>query len=435
MTVRRLVPTSARPRSASPPLPCPPPRPSCPDWVARTVSVQGRVETRRAGEPAVAARYGSRPRTAPATPSGSGRSAARPSPCATARVLRLDQNTTITFTPPAERATYVDRPPDRRRPLLQPDPARAPHHDAVRQRVGRGNRVPGRGGRRPRRASPCGRAGSSRRTRRVPSTSTAGQSAAARAGQPPDAPADRRETHRRRRLGALLSPRPRPSPGRLPRPAGRDVAAAGPPLHRGSRPRRPRGRAGQRRGHSGLRQRPAGVRAPGRAAPRRGTSGRGAARHRPGARLAPQPGDALALRSVVAVAKNDRAARARAGRAGRPGRPGIGRRPPRALLRPAGGLRPPRGARERPARRCSSSRDNALAHARLAELWLSLGDLDRAREAATEAARLDPGERARPDGARLHRPDPDPAARGRRGLRARDRSSIRRRPCRGSGSA
>ena len=42
---------------------------------------------------------------------------------------------------------YLGRRPDRRRPLLHPDPATAPHHDAVRQRVGRRNRVPRRGGR------------------------------------------------------------------------------------------------------------------------------------------------------------------------------------------------------------------------------------------------------------------------------------------------
>jgi tetratricopeptide (TPR) repeat protein len=82
--------------------------PDCPDWVARTVSVQGRVETRRAGQPqwtpvtleathcpGDAVRLGPRSRAALVLRDGA--------------VLRLDQNTTITFTPPAERAaTWIE---------------------------------------------------------------------------------------------------------------------------------------------------------------------------------------------------------------------------------------------------------------------------------------------------------------------------------------
>lgn len=82
--------------------------PDCPDWVARTVSIQGRVETRRAGQPqwlpvkldvthcpGDAVRLGRLSRAALVLRDGA--------------VLRLDQNTTITFTPPAERAaTWVE---------------------------------------------------------------------------------------------------------------------------------------------------------------------------------------------------------------------------------------------------------------------------------------------------------------------------------------
>ena len=160
---------------------------------------------------------------------------------------------------------YVARPPDRRRPLLHPDAAAPPHHDAVRQRVRRRNRVPGRGGADRGAHLRVGGAGPRRERAGLPlARGRAVGGGARRSGADP--PADRREADRRRGLGSLLSPGPRPAPGRLPRPARRDVAAAGPPLHRGSRPGRPRRRPGQRRGHSGHRQRSSGVRAPGRAA-------------------------------------------------------------------------------------------------------------------------------------------------------------------------
>src|SRR5438093_12689869 len=84
--------------------------PDCPDWVARTVSVQGRVEGRRAGQPqwvpvkleathcpGDAVRLGPLSRAALVLRDGA--------------VVRLDQNTTITFTPPVERAaTWVEVP-------------------------------------------------------------------------------------------------------------------------------------------------------------------------------------------------------------------------------------------------------------------------------------------------------------------------------------
>jgi tetratricopeptide (TPR) repeat protein len=80
----------------------------CQDWVARTVSVQGRVETRRAGESqwlpvqigaahclGDAVRLGTLSRAAIVLREGG--------------VVRLDQNTTITFTPPPGRAgTWLD---------------------------------------------------------------------------------------------------------------------------------------------------------------------------------------------------------------------------------------------------------------------------------------------------------------------------------------
>ncbi|HSD29706.1 MAG TPA: FecR domain-containing protein, partial [Vicinamibacteria bacterium] len=82
--------------------------PDCPDWIARTVSAQGRVEMRRAGQsqwlpvklerahcPGDAVRLGPLSRAAIVLRDGA--------------VLRLDQNTTITFTPQAERAaTWVE---------------------------------------------------------------------------------------------------------------------------------------------------------------------------------------------------------------------------------------------------------------------------------------------------------------------------------------
>ena len=108
MTGRRLIPglcltvltiaATASPVAAA----------DCQDWVARTVSIQGRVEARRAGEPqwlpvqtgathclGDAVRLGRLSRAAIVLRDGG--------------VVRLDQNTTITFTPPPERVgTWVD---------------------------------------------------------------------------------------------------------------------------------------------------------------------------------------------------------------------------------------------------------------------------------------------------------------------------------------
>jgi tetratricopeptide (TPR) repeat protein len=88
--------------------PLPAQTPDCPDWVAQTVSVQGRVETRRAGQvqwlpvkleathcPGDAVRLGPLSRAALVLRDGA--------------VVRLDQNTTITFTPPVEgAATWIE---------------------------------------------------------------------------------------------------------------------------------------------------------------------------------------------------------------------------------------------------------------------------------------------------------------------------------------
>lgn len=108
MTGRRLAPGLGVVALVLAALPLPAQIPDCPDWVARTVSVQGRVETRRAGQapwlpvrleamhcPGDAVRLGPLSRAALVLRDGA--------------VLRLDQNTTITFTPPAERAaTWIE---------------------------------------------------------------------------------------------------------------------------------------------------------------------------------------------------------------------------------------------------------------------------------------------------------------------------------------
>ncbi len=105
---------------------------------------------------------------------------------------------------------------------------------------------------------------------------------------------------------------------------------------------------------------------------------------------APQLGDALALRSVVAVAKNDRAAaRALADQA-------IQSDPGSAAAHLALSYAQQAafdldGALASVQQAAQLQPGNALAQARLAELWLSLGHIGRARDAATEAARLDPG--------------------------------------------
>ena len=108
MTVRRLIPSLGATALALAASALPAAAADCPDWVARTVSIQGRVEARRAGEPqwlpvqtgaahcpGDAVRLGRLSRAAIALREGG--------------VVRLDQNTTITFTPPPDRGgTWVD---------------------------------------------------------------------------------------------------------------------------------------------------------------------------------------------------------------------------------------------------------------------------------------------------------------------------------------
>ena len=263
-------------------------------------------------------------------------------------VVRLDQNTTITFTPPPDRAgTWLDvltgaahfftRTPRRLRittPFVNGSVEGTEFLVEVEADRGAHLRVGGAGPRGERPGLPLARG-------------RAVGGGARRAG--PDAPADRREARRRRGLGSLLSPGPRPSPRRLPRPPRRAWRAAGPPLHRGSAAGRPRRRPGQRRGRPRPRASDPGcLRAPGRPAPRRGTSGRGrfptSTGRWPSLR---RRATRSRLRSVVALARNDRALARSARRAGRPGATRHRPPPAGALLRPAGGLRPQRRDRER----------------------------------------------------------------------------------------
>jgi tetratricopeptide (TPR) repeat protein len=80
----------------------------CQDWVARTVSLQGRVEARRAGEPQwVPVQLGAT--HCPGDAVRLGRLSRAAIVLRDGAVLRLDQNTTITFTPPPARAgTWID---------------------------------------------------------------------------------------------------------------------------------------------------------------------------------------------------------------------------------------------------------------------------------------------------------------------------------------
>ena len=181
-------------------------------------------------------------------------------------------------------------------------------------------------------------------------------------------------------------------PADFPDRPGETLAAAGPALHRGSRPGRPRRRPGQRRGRPGHRQRSAGVRAPGRAAPRRGTSRRGRSRHRPGAGPRRR--------------RTRRRARAPVHRGRGPERPGASRAPwPSRRPRPIPGRPPPGWRSPTPSRQPSTSTARSRASSRRCSsgratrwpmrAWPSSGcrsgDLDRARVAAAEGARLDPG--------------------------------------------
>ncbi len=351
-------------------------------------------------------------------------------------VVRLDQNTTITFTPPPDRGgTWVDvltgaahfftRTPRRLRittPFVNGSVEGTEflvevEADEARISVWEGRVLA--------------------ENAQGSLSLAAGQSAAARAGQAPDAPADRREARRRRGLGSPLPPVLDLRPGRLPRPARRDVAAAGPPLHRGSRPG---DLAAALDSVAAIPEPPSAILGCSRTGPACSSpSDESTRRFPPSTRRWPsrrRSGDALALRSVVALARNDRALARSPGRAGGPGRPGIGRRQAGALLRPAGGLRPRR-------RVASVQQAVQLRPGQCPGPCAPGGAL--AARSATSTARAWPPPRRRPrprsrptrestERARLHRPDRDPAPRGCRGVRAREAARSRRRPCPGSGS-
>ena len=202
----------------------------CQDWVARTVSVQGRVETRRAGESqwfpvqigaahclGDAVRLGTLSRAAIVLREGG--------------VVRLDQNTTITFTPPPERAgTWLDvltgtahfftRAPRRLRittPFVNGSVEGTEFLIEVEVAEARISVWEGRVLAENAQGSRGARGGAIR-------------SGARRAGA--DAPANHRQACRRRGLGSLLPTGPRPSPRRLPRPRRRKLAAGSPALDR-----------------------------------------------------------------------------------------------------------------------------------------------------------------------------------------------------------
>jgi tetratricopeptide (TPR) repeat protein len=105
--------------------------------------------------------------------------------------------------------------------------------------------------------------------------------------------------------------------------------------------------------------------------------------------LAPQLGDALALRSIVAVAQNNPTLARSLADTATTSDPGSAAAQ-LALSYAQQAALDLSGALASAQRAVQLQPGNALAHARLAELWMSLGNLDRAREAATEGARLDP---------------------------------------------
>ena len=93
------------------------------------------------------------------------------------------------------------------------------------------------------------------------------------------------------------------------------------------------------------------------------------------------------------------------------------------------------GARETLLQATEQQPNDALAWARLAELWMMFGYLDRARTAAERAVELAPGGRAHPDRARLRQSGRVPHRAGQGGLRAGDRARSRRPAGRASASA
>ena len=360
----------------------------CQDWVARTVSTQGRVEARRAGEPqwlpvrlgdthclGDAIRLGPLSRAAIALRDGG--------------VLRLDQNTTITFTPPAERvSTWIDlltgavhffsRAPRGLRIttpfvngtvegtefLVEVDPGEA------RISVWEGRVLA---------ENPHGSL-----------ALTSGQSAAARAGQAPMLrPIVVRPTDAV--AWALYYPpvldlRPEDFPDR--------PGETWPPLIRRSIEEAGRGDLAAALATAAsipdavpeprvFTHRAALLLAVGRVDEALLDIERALT-------LAPQLGEALALRSVVAVAKNDRAAARALAEQAVQSDPGSAAAH-LALSYAQQAAFDLQGALASVQQAAQLQPGNALARARLAELWLSLGNLDRSQEAAIEAARLDPG--------------------------------------------
>ncbi len=105
---------------------------------------------------------------------------------------------------------------------------------------------------------------------------------------------------------------------------------------------------------------------------------------------APETGDVLALRTIIAVALNERE------QAFELGRQAVAKSPNSAAAKIALSYAQQAGfdleaARDTVREATNQQPDDALAWARLAELWLSLGDLRRALEAAETAAALAPG--------------------------------------------
>ena len=105
---------------------------------------------------------------------------------------------------------------------------------------------------------------------------------------------------------------------------------------------------------------------------------------------APETGDVLALRTVIAVALNERK------RALEVGRRAVDKSPLMAAAKIALSYAQQasfdlEAARDTVVEATKQQPDNALAWARLAELWLSFGYLDRALEAAETATTLAPG--------------------------------------------
>ena len=278
----------------------------------------------------------------------------------------------------------LDRAAPRRRALHQPDLARPHHPDPVRQRDRRGHRVLGGGDGRP--GDPHRARGPGQGVERRGRPDRRERPVGRRAGRPS-----------RRRCARSSSCRPTPSSGpstirRLPRPRPEDfpdrAGVAWPALVRRSleeaASREPRGgfRRPWRRaaGH----RRSARLHLPRGPAPRRGARGRGHGRHRSGPATRPQQ------QRRPRATLDRRRDQERAGRRAELARQAVDRDPRSPVARLALSYAQQaafdlEGARASVQEAVALAPDDALARARLAELWLSLGDLDRALESATEA--------------------------------------------------